>query len=368
MSDWKEYNSHVLAFEIFAKLANNEFSYIYNGQFTTTISDHIIALGELTMEKMGKSSKVRKRVFSVVVESLQNVTRHHDDVGENQGFFAIQLINGSYYITTVNLIYNENIEKVDNILKRIQNANPEELKELYKETLSDNMFSNKGGAGLGLMEIAKKTNNKIYYNFHKVNDLYSYFYLRPYVSNTEQESEERNREHDVISLHELILKHQIHTIFSGLFDQPTLVNLLSITDNQMSSIGNNKRKIFSLMIEMLQNITKHGYSNDAEQGNPGTFFINTDKNQFILNSGNLILKSDVEKLKRRIEHVNSLDNQQLNNLYNEGLLNFHIDDNSSSGLGLIDLRIKSNNPLVFHFHSIDHVSSFFILEVTVDDN
>ena len=364
-------NHSALAFEIFEKLTQNEFSYIYNGLFSNSITDQIINLGEQSIEKFNKPAKDRKKVFSVIVESLQNITRHHDDAGKNNGLFAIELINGNYYLTAVNLIYNNKIEYLQNKLNALQSASFEELKDLYREVLKDNEFSEKGGAGLGLLEIAKKTNNKFYFKFQQVDENYSYFYLHPYIINTEQEEEvnkkQENRAKEVIQFHELIQKNNIFTIFGGIFDQSILISLLDITSNQMTRLVPQRRKIFSLMIEMLQNIIKHGYPNDINKGNPGAFFINCQGNKYILNSGNLIHKLDMEVLQNKIDFLNSLNDEQLNELYNDNLVNFQIDSSISAGLGLIDIRIKSNNPLKYYFKDIGNSESvFFILEATID--
>jgi hypothetical protein len=41
--------------------------------------------------------------------------------------------------------------------------------------LANNEFSDKNTAGLGLMEIARKSNFPLKYEFEKINDTYSYF-------------------------------------------------------------------------------------------------------------------------------------------------------------------------------------------------
>ena len=40
-----------------------------------------------------------------------------------------------------------------------------ELKQAYKKTLREGSFSDKGGAGLGLIEIARKSTEKLRYDF-----------------------------------------------------------------------------------------------------------------------------------------------------------------------------------------------------------
>ncbi len=43
--------------------------------------------------------------------------------------------------------------------------------------LNHQRISSKGGGGLGLVDIARKTGNKLGYTFKKYNDKYSFFYL-----------------------------------------------------------------------------------------------------------------------------------------------------------------------------------------------
>ncbi|HOG20255.1 MAG TPA: SiaB family protein kinase, partial [Salinivirgaceae bacterium] len=149
-----------LAFELYDGFKNSDLSYVYHGQFSQTITDLIIQLAETSMNQAGESAKIKKRVFSIMVESLQNVTRHQDVIDEHQGFFAIEQKDGNYFITTVNHIFNSNIEHVDGLLKKLQGLEGENLKSYYKEVLTKSEISAKGGAGLGLIEIAKKSNNK----------------------------------------------------------------------------------------------------------------------------------------------------------------------------------------------------------------
>ena len=55
--------------------------------------------------------------------------------------------------------------------------NPNEIREVYRQMLSNSEFSDKGGAGLGLIEMAKKTGNKLDYDFISLDKNYSYFIL-----------------------------------------------------------------------------------------------------------------------------------------------------------------------------------------------
>jgi len=97
-------------FQLFQGMQKDNLGYIYRGLFTQSITDNIILLAESNLESQGESSKMRKRVFSIMVECLQNITRHqteqeqkHSNL-EQSGIFVIQKKNDCYYITTGNVV------------------------------------------------------------------------------------------------------------------------------------------------------------------------------------------------------------------------------------------------------------------------
>jgi hypothetical protein len=58
----------------------------------------------------------------------------------------------------------------------------EELKDYYKEILNNGEMSMKGGGGLGMIDIARKTGQKLNYNFMSVDEKYSFFSLNIKIS------------------------------------------------------------------------------------------------------------------------------------------------------------------------------------------
>jgi hypothetical protein len=60
--------------------------------------------------------------------------------------------------------------------------NAEELKDMYKFILNHQRLSEKGGGGLGLVDIARKTGNALDYKFHEYDKEYSFFNLDVYIN------------------------------------------------------------------------------------------------------------------------------------------------------------------------------------------
>jgi hypothetical protein len=123
-------------------------------------------------------------VSFLIAESFQNIVRHGDILnteysGDSKpGIFVLRILQDAYVISSVNLIINKNVENVEKKLLQINSLDNEQLKALSQEILENAGMSEKGGAGLGLIEMARKTGNKLQYEFEKVNDKYSNFYLQ----------------------------------------------------------------------------------------------------------------------------------------------------------------------------------------------
>jgi hypothetical protein len=365
------------ALRLFQGMQKDNLNYIYRGVFSQNITDGILSLTESNLDNVGEDSKIKKRVFTIMVEGLQNITRHQEiedkvDANTETGIFLIQDINKRYYITTGNPILKKNIPALTEQLITINSLSPDELKEYYKNVLNDNIISDKGGAGLGLIEMARKSGNKLVYDFVNLSENYSYFYLNTEISQEKASdkplvSKDAGSLQNIKELHKILNEEEIVLIFNGIFNQESLLNLLSIMENQMVEHNLNlKKKVFNIMVEMLQNIVKHGANGNENNQNPGIFFINQKNNKYILNTGNYIHKTEADKLQKKIEYVNSLSTDELNDFYEKSLFNFQIDSSKESGLGLIELRLKTNRKLKFEINEFTEKFSFFALETIVD--
>ena len=72
---------------------------------------------------------------------------------------------------------NENADLLKSRLEKINSLNEDELKAYYKEVLNNGMMSDKGGGGLGMIDIARKSGQKLAFDFQKVDDEYSFYSL-----------------------------------------------------------------------------------------------------------------------------------------------------------------------------------------------
>ena len=157
----------------------------YKGNVDSDVINHVLDTVEDKMVEGNEQSKLRKKVYNILVESLQNLYHHVDKVpedfedqtSEKFGLLVVKKVDSGYKIITGNFVNAENVEKLEEKIKRINRSSHEEIKELYKFILNHQRISAKGGGGLGLVDIARKTGNKLEYSIKEYNDKYFFFYL-----------------------------------------------------------------------------------------------------------------------------------------------------------------------------------------------
>jgi len=174
-------------FDLYRQMESNNILLSFKGAITSELLSSVLQIMESKMEDLEESLKTRRKVFNVLVECLQNLYHHIDDfevVGtidevtqKKSAIFLIAKNPSDYSILTGNFLLNENVEKLRGRIDLINSFDREELKEYYKTILNNGEMSSKGGGGLGFIDIAKKSGEKLEYNIIQLDEKYSFFTL-----------------------------------------------------------------------------------------------------------------------------------------------------------------------------------------------
>ncbi|WP_026210183.1 SiaB family protein kinase [Flexithrix dorotheae] len=156
---------------------------VYEGEFTQEITKSVLAMAERNMDSFGEESGIKRKVFNVMVECLQNICKHSEsfDVelyGKNNAIFMIGKQEDEYFITSGNAILSNNVESMSEKLTNINKLDKDGLKSLYKEIIRNGSLSEKGGAGLGFVDMARKSGKKLVFDFEPINQELSFFSLK----------------------------------------------------------------------------------------------------------------------------------------------------------------------------------------------
>lgn len=165
---------------VYDEMSENGMSIVYLGEFHHQITKMFTSMAEEDMDRKDEERSTIRKVYSVMVETLQNMARHSDEIADKynigKGLFMIGKKDDTYYIITSNKVTGSKKIDLEKAIKEVNAATRDQLKEMYRKQITEGRMSDKGGAGLGLIEIAKRTRNKLVYQFLPL-DEQSYFFI-----------------------------------------------------------------------------------------------------------------------------------------------------------------------------------------------
>ncbi len=186
-------------YDFYLKMKRNNINLAYEGEITHEITKAFTSLTENNMIRDEDYSSVQKKVFHVMVECLQNISKHADNQfnfvssKDGRGIFLVSKDDKEYNVTTGNVVKNEKIEELREMLEHINRLSREELNKLYKQKIREGRLSEKGGAGLGFIDIARKTGQKLIYSFIKIDDEKSFFVLTSTISRLKEKKDKKDK-------------------------------------------------------------------------------------------------------------------------------------------------------------------------------
>lgn len=162
---------------------------VYEGDFTQETTKSILAMAERNLDSSGEESSIKRKVFNVMVEALQNIVKHSSEKGLKAGslisksaIFMISCDNDRYSVMTGNPIQKEYVAQLTKNLEELNSLGKEGLKERYKDIIKNTTISEKGGAGLGFTDMARKSGEKLEFQFPEMDNHYAFFCLKVNIS------------------------------------------------------------------------------------------------------------------------------------------------------------------------------------------
>lgn len=162
--------------------------------FSGAISQPIlVSIGETIedkLETMNLSNKIIQNVFGVLTEQMQNIMsyskRKTDNIQTDEKAYGITVVGQEqdserFFICSGNVITQEEGNALQEKLDRINAMNPDELKAYYKESRKSGRDSHAKGAGLGFLEMAKRSSHPLNFKIEKISDNNAFFEIKVYI-------------------------------------------------------------------------------------------------------------------------------------------------------------------------------------------
>jgi len=158
--------------------------------------------------------------------------------------------------------------------------------------------------------------------------------------------------------------------FSGLISQSLTSFTIKSVQEQLEEFNIDHKIIktmFLITIEQLQNVMSYSKNRLINDGNkfisPGIFVIGFDQKnkKYYVSSSNEIEEDDKEKISKKIDLINSMENKQLRDYLREQLRTAENKHERGAGVGFVEMAKRSSEKLEYHFENIDGKTYFHII-------
>lgn len=158
----------------------------FNGPFSHSLIEEIgIAIrNHLARENLSRMAV--QDVFAVYIKMTLNVRAYltAKNITANDAASATIVISRkgeSYAVTSGNVILKEDTRRLQERIEYINTLPPDRLKAEIRQQLRREIPEGATGAGVGLMEMAKRASGKLIYSFRDLDERYDFFTLTAYL-------------------------------------------------------------------------------------------------------------------------------------------------------------------------------------------
>lgn len=171
--------------------------------------------------------------------------------------------------------------------------------------------------------------------------------------------------------------------YKGPFDKDILANISMQLRHRFVDNPRTRAKLFAIFIELAQNISYYSEEShlfyeknikkDINQENEiknnngvGVVAIYNEDKKITLSAGNLVLSEKITELITKCEQINELSNKELKALKKEIRSLERTEKQTGGNIGLIQVALKSEQPLHVEYKKVDEKNSYFIISTAIE--
>ena len=169
--------------KLYKELQGEGVLFCFSGPTSQSVVEGI---GDALRRKMGCENadvNTSQRVFAIFVEQMQNIMHYSadcDPCGESLrcGVVVVGNSEGKFFVICGNKIERRHQERMEARLEQIKSLDKVELKALYKDLRRKDPEEGSLGAGLGLVDMARRATEPLEYHMLPLDDQHAFFSIK----------------------------------------------------------------------------------------------------------------------------------------------------------------------------------------------
>lgn len=156
----------------------------YMGSISFDTMEELLNQLRSTKEFQEMKKPSRKRLYSTLVESIDNIFKYAAPnspgviIEEGTPIICVEKLGDQFTVTSGNMVLNDEIGDLTFKLDRVNQLDNEALKSLYEDVINQEADADDKGAGLGLITMALRTEDEIKYSFSPLDEYRSFFKMQ----------------------------------------------------------------------------------------------------------------------------------------------------------------------------------------------
>jgi hypothetical protein len=181
--------------------------------------------------------------------------------------------------------------------------------------------------------------------------------------------------HELFDIRTVLRKQGIIFAYSGYVTETVLMGVgdaikqkLLLDDADTKTL----RSVFAVFVEQMQNMIRYSAEKVPPSGTEspneiryGILTIGREGDDYVIHAGNLVARSEVERLRERLSQIRGMNKEELRALYKEQLRSGPEEGSKGAGLGFMDIARRASKPIEFDFVDVDDEHAFFALKASV---
>lgn len=161
----------------------------FSGIISQSLTEFMVETASKQFLDSGFDKMLIKNMFLISIEQLQNVMSYSKQKSINSGnkytspgvlVVGFEEEKQKYYVTSSNEIEEEDKLKITTKIDFINSLDSQEQRKYLREKLKSAEDTHERGAGVGFIEMAKRSSEKLEYNFENLDDKL-YFHIKAYI-------------------------------------------------------------------------------------------------------------------------------------------------------------------------------------------
>lgn len=318
--------------------AGRGIAFVYSGSFPDEHTARLVDLGEQLAQHADNTRSLRNKLAFVLVEAYQNIVRHRAPLpagmeAAGRSLMVLRSSGHSHEIIAMNPVRHSEQPKLEQLLAHLHKLDVEQLKELFLERLQGNSTSQRGGAGLGLIEMARRSGEKLWHRLDPLGSDLDLFSLRILLGPAQHLTDPA----ELTTLHQLVGRWDVRSVIVGMPAgmQGPVIDLMALDGMADLPPGDAYRMMHLAASEVLEAI-------QAPQAHAMTLVAGTAEGAcFVL--GGAMTEEQAGWLTGAVEQVNAMSQAEVSRAYRQALIGRA--GTCPAMRGLLDLSRRRKGPI-----------------------